>query len=50
MTAAVCAHTPCPSGYCEWHEWAEQMLKTHECQQCPKCGLWAVWVPRKRTK
>lgn len=39
-------HTPCPSDYLAWHEWAERMQATHEQQQCPGCGLWMVWVPR----
>ena len=43
-----CKHTQCPSGYLEWHEWAERMTRTHEQRRCAGCGLWAVWVRRAR--
>ena len=32
--------------YGAWHEWAERRLRTHECIQCPECGLWKIWVER----
>jgi hypothetical protein len=35
-----------PSGYLAWHEWAEKKAKTHEQRQCPKCGLWSIYVKR----
>jgi hypothetical protein len=41
------AHTPSPHGYLEWHAWAEEMDKTHVQQECPGCGLMAIWVPRE---
>lgn len=37
-----------PGGFVAWTEWAEQMDKTHTQRRCPGCGLFAVWVPRKR--
>lgn len=39
-------HTPCPSGYLAWHEWAEEMSKTHKQKRCATCKLFAVWVPK----
>lgn len=32
-----------PSGYVSWHEWAEQMSKTHHQKPCPGCGRLSVW-------
>lgn len=43
-------HTSCPSGYVQWHEWAERMEKTHKQKRCPSCGFWAIWVPRGDTE
>lgn len=43
-------HTPDPDGYCEWHEWAEEMSKTHRQVTCPRCGLWAIWLPKAEAK
>ena len=40
-------HTPCPTGYVAWHEWAEEMMKTHRQRKCPGCGLYAIWEPKK---
>lgn len=40
-------HAPHPTGYLAHAAWAEEMLKTHGQQQCPGCGLWAVWVPKE---
>lgn len=37
------AHTPSPTGYIAWTEWAEEMRKTHEQTRCEGCGLWLVW-------
>ena len=39
------AHTPCPEDYVGWHGWAEKMAATHDQQECPGCGKWAIWVP-----
>lgn len=44
----ACKHTPCPTGYVEWHEWAEKKSKTHVQKRCPSCGLWALWVPKRK--
>ncbi len=43
-----CKHTPSPEGYIQWHAWAEKKSKTHRQIRCPVCGLWAIWVPKKR--
>lgn len=40
-------HTPAPSDYIQWHEWAEKMAKTHKQRRCPGCGLYAIWERRK---
>lgn len=49
-TPPTCAnggnHTPSPPGYLAWHDWAEEMSKTHDQKRCPGCGLYAVWVPK----
>ena len=47
LKTAECRHTPCPTGYVAWHEWAEKKALTHEQERCPGCGLWAIWR-RKR--
>jgi len=39
-------HTPCPEDYLGWHNWAEQMHKTHYQARCPGCGLHAIWLPQ----
>ncbi len=39
-------HTPCPSSYLAWDEWAQRMAKTHRQSRCPGCGLWKIWVPK----
>ena len=38
-------HTACPSGYVAWHCWADRKARTHRQEQCPVCGLWAIWIP-----
>ena len=43
-------HTVCPEGYIQWHPWAEQKSRTHRTVKCPTCGLYAIWVPKKRRK
>ena len=47
MASPACKHTPQPTGYVEWHMWAEKKQRTHEQRRCPGCGLWAIWVKRK---
>jgi len=42
-------HSKEPSGYLQWHEWAEKKAKTHEQTRCPTCGYWVVWVLRYGT-
>lgn len=39
-------HTEQPELYSDWQSWAIKMSKTHYQEQCPSCGLWAVWVPK----
>src|SRR4051812_19375439 len=41
-------HTPCPTGYMAWHEWAAEKSKTHKQVRCPECDLFAIWVPKRR--
>lgn len=37
-------HTPCPTGYTQWHEWAAQMSYRRSWQsRCPGCGEYAIW-------
>ena len=36
-------HTPAPSGYLQWHAWAQRMSKTHRQERCPGCDLYAIW-------
>lgn len=42
-------HTACPSGYIQWHAWAEDMAKTHNNVKCAHCGFWAIWEPKAKT-
>jgi hypothetical protein len=37
-------HTPAPTRFMAWHEWARRMARTHHQVRCPACGLFAVWV------
>lgn len=39
-------HTKTPSGYIQFHEWAEKKSKTHKQIKCPTCGFWAIWVKK----
>jgi hypothetical protein len=39
-------HTPQPSGYLAWHDWARRMAKTHRQKRCKGCNLYAIWVPK----
>lgn len=41
-------HTPRPTGYVEWWEWADEMAKTHDQRPCGGCGLWAIWEPKEK--
>jgi len=43
-------HTPCPTGYMQWHSWAARMMKTHRQERCPGCGLLKIWVPKGKRK
>lgn len=42
-------HTPAPTGYLAWHEWAEGMSRTHRQRPCPGCRSLAVWEPTMPT-
>jgi phage FluMu protein Com len=42
----VCNHTPMPSGYTAWDEWARQASKTHRQVHCPRCGTLSIWLPK----
>lgn len=41
-------HTPDPPGYLAWMEWAEKKAKTHDQHQCPTCGFWVIWKPKRK--
>ena len=41
-------HTKCPEGYLEWHAWANRKSRTHRTERCPGCGLYMIWVKKKR--
>lgn len=41
-------HTACPAGYIQWHAWADEMAKTHNCVRCVHCGFWAIWEPKAK--
>jgi hypothetical protein len=43
-----CKHTPRPTGYLPFVEFARVKSKTHRQERCPVCGLWAIWVPKKK--
>jgi hypothetical protein len=40
-------HTPAPSEFRAWQEWAATKAETHIQTRCPGCNLWHVWVPRE---
>lgn len=40
-------HTPAPKGYMAWCDWVEHISKTHRQVECPGCGLFLVWVPKR---
>lgn len=38
-------HTPCPTGYVDWHEWAARMhYQRHSQCRCDGCGLLVIWA------
>jgi hypothetical protein len=39
-------HTWQPEGYLHWHQWAEEMAKTHKQRKCPGCGRYEIWEPK----
>ena len=41
-----CKHRKQPTGYVDWHEWADKMRKTHDQKWCDKCKRWAIWSKR----
>jgi hypothetical protein len=41
-------HTKAPTTYIAWHDWAEKKSKTHRQIKCPGCGLYKIWVPKKK--
>ena len=43
-------HTKCPSGYIQWHPWAEKKNKTHRQIKCSDCSLYKIWIPRETSK
>ena len=49
-TDACAPHTPAPSGYAAWHEWAERKSRTHDQERCPGCGLFKIWWPKSKEK
>ena len=43
----TCAdHTPDPSGYSDWHQWARTLAKTHKQERCGECGRFSIWRVR----
>lgn len=42
-------HTESPSGYLQWHAWAEKMARTHRQVKCGGCGKWSIWIPKRTT-
>lgn len=44
-------HTPAPSGYANWHDWAEQMnLDGYKQVRCPQCDRYEIWVKVEEQK
>lgn len=42
-------HTRCPTGYLQWHAWAEARKKRGFTQhRCNGCGRWVIWKPPER--
>ena len=48
--ALAAEHTPQPLLMLEWYEWVERMFRTHDQRACVGCGLWVIWVPRRRRR
>lgn len=44
------AHTASPVLTLHWYEWVERMLRTHDQRQCDGCGLYVIWVPRRKRR
>lgn len=44
------AHTPCPAGHIAWHTWSDKMRRTHRQKRCPVCGLFVIWVAKKKKR
>ncbi len=42
------AHTPAPSAYLDWHDWARRMEKTHRQVMCNGCGRYLIWRPKSK--
>ena len=40
------AHVEGPSGYVQWHHWADRMGRTHKQRRCRDCGFYSVWEPK----
>jgi predicted RNA-binding Zn-ribbon protein involved in translation (DUF1610 family) len=40
-------HTKAPEGYIDWHLWAEKKARSHVQHECPTCGFWAIWKPKR---
>lgn len=45
-----CVHTPQPTGYLQWHYWADRAAKTHDQIRCEQCGRWAAWLPKAEAR
>jgi hypothetical protein len=41
-------HAESPKGYIEFFNWCDEMNKTHKQIQCPVCGLYEVWIKRRK--
>jgi hypothetical protein len=46
----VAKHTKCPTGYVQWHDWADRKMFTHKQVQCPSCGLYAIWIKKRKRR
>lgn len=44
----IAKHTKCPTGYNQWHAWAEELYKKGWRQKtCKVCGFYAIWAKPK---
>lgn len=43
VTACTPRLTDEPTGYLQWHAWAERKAIAHRQLKCAKCGLWHLW-------